>query len=262
MTLIAGLVLAAFAGLSVDARQDVPSQQVEVTVERITQPITPPSWQSPPTVNPDDYPIFAAHLGIGAQVWVECDVDTEGTPRCRATQTSVEGLGFEIAAVAVSERGKLNPRRVGDEAVPSSIRLKVPFTPDDTAQAKPDWTGPEPSNANLIAGLVAAQSLARSPALEGQIDWGLHQLEPERAQMAQQWISEMYIGRTNAKLMGRGIAMVLAKRGAQVMPSNNPPDWAEWVREMDTALASIYTPELNFGPLQHRYCARYGCGTP
>ncbi|WP_292053154.1 MULTISPECIES: energy transducer TonB family protein [unclassified Brevundimonas] len=262
MQLIAGLVLAAFAGLSVDARQEDTPQQIQVAVERVTQPITPPSWQSPPVVNPNDYPIFAGHLGIGAQVLVECDVDTEGAPRCRAVDTSVEGLGFENAAVAVAERGKLNPRRVGDEAVPSSIRLRVPFTPDNTAQTAPDWTGPEPTNANLLAGLVAAQSLARSPALEGQIDWGLHQIEPERARMVQQWITEMYIGRTNAKLMGRGIAMVLAKRGAQVMPADNPPDWAEWVREMDTALASIYTPELNFGPLQQRYCARYGCGTP
>ena len=223
--------------------------------------VTNPSWKSPPTPTPEDYPTFAAHLGLAGRVTLECQVSTNGTPRCEADSATPQNLGFKEAAVKIAERGQLHPRTVDGQAVEAQIRLSVPFTPIIEGHNPSTWTGPEPTAANLLAGMVAAQSLARSPAAAGQIDWGLHQLPTDHAQAIEAWIAEMYIGRTHIGLLSRSIAMVLAKRGAQVMPATQPADWNEWVREMDQALSSIYTPDINFAPLKARYCARYGCGT-
>lgn len=254
MSVISVFALAlALTGADVAASQDTGAEAVPVV-------ITNPEWRVPPTVEDTDYPLFASHLGIDARVMVECTASVEGHPRCEAVSSTVEGMGFEAAAVNIVQRGTLTPRLVDGQPVESTIRLNVPFRSEEEPPSTVTWDGPEPTPANLLSGLVAAQSLARSPSLQSQIDWGLHQLPPERARVIQDWITELYIGRANVRLMARAIALVLAKRGAEVVPNDNPPDWPEWIREMDTALASLYSAEENFKPLRQRYCETYGCG--
>lgn len=235
-----------------------------VVVEQ--QPIAPavitnPSWRTPPEVTEADYPIFAAHLGMSGRVEVECVISTEGVPDCKATKADPAGLGFEAAAVGIVERGRLNPRLVDGVPFEANMKVGVPFIPEPVDPPPAIWIGPSPSNAHLLAGMVAAQSLGRNATSGNSIDWGLHQLQPERAAKVQEWISEMYIGRTSAKLLAEGIAMVLAKRGETAVPAQPPADWDNWVREMDEAVASIYSPETNFEPLRTRYCATYDCGS-
>jgi len=238
----------------------------EPTVEVIAVPqvpvrITNPVWHTAPTVEPSDYPILANHLGMSGRVDVECQISAEGVPACEAVKAIPEGLGFEAAAVAIVERGRLTPRRVDGVATDGQLKVSVPFIPEPVDPPPSIWMGPPPSNANLLAGMVAAQSLARDRNAASDFDWGLHQLPPERAMKVQAWIAEMYIGRTNAKLLAKGIAMVLAKRGETSVPAQKPADWDDWVREMDQAVASIYSPETNFAPLRVRVCETYDCGS-
>lgn len=231
------------------------------TEELVPVRVTNPSWRSLPEVAPADYPILASHLGMSGRVDVECVVSAEGTPDCEATRAIPEGLGFEAAAIGIVERGRLNPRMVDGVPVEGKLKLGVPFVPEPVDPPPALWMGPSPTNANRLAGMVAAQTLGRSPNAASEIDWGLQQLSPDRALNVQGWIAEMYIGRTNAKLLAEGIAMVLAKRGETTVPAQNPADWDDWVRDMDQAIASIYSAETNFAPLRVRYCATYDCGS-
>lgn len=181
--------------------------------------ITNPTWKTAPAPTEADYPHLAAHLGIAGRVVVECKISTEGVPDCEAVSIAPEGLGFETTAITIVERGRLYPRTLDGMPVESQIRLSLPFYPTSPETADPSrWDGPEPSRANLLAGMVAAQAWGHNIASSNQIDWGLNQLERERAHMTEQWISEMYLGGTNVKLLGRAFAMVLAKRGQNAMP--------------------------------------------
>lgn len=236
---------------------------IVVTVESLPKPvvITNPSWKIMPEATEADYPHLAAHLGIAGHVVVECKVSPEGVPNCETVSAVPEGLGFEDTAIAVAERGRLHPRTVDGAAVESQIRLSLPFYPSENdTRPTTEWNGPAPTNANLIAGLVAAQAWGPTLAASDQAVWGLNQLSPDRAQVVQQWISEMYIGSTNAKLLGRAFAMVLAKRGHATMPAEPPQDWAEWSSDLSHAVNNLYSYEANYGPLKQRYCARYDCG--
>lgn len=257
MDLFTGLtVAAAFAGVSLG---DV--QKRTEPVETASVVVTNPSWKTPPAPTGADFPLLAYHLNINATVRVECVISTDGVPDCTAIESTVEGLGFEQSAVTIVERGRMNPRTVDGQPVSAKISISLPFVSDNEAPPAATWDGPEPTPANLLAGLVAAQALSSTkPRIRQQIDWGLHQIAPDRTDVVQGWINEMYVGRTHIALSGRAIAMTLAKRGVRTLPSNNPPDWADWVRDMDRALSSLYSQQANFGPLRARYCARYGCG--
>ncbi|MEG1452325.1 hypothetical protein [Brevundimonas sp.] len=206
-----------------------PAPEVLAT-ESVPKPvvITNPTWKTAPAPTEADYPHLAAHLGIAGRVVVECKISTEGVPDCEAVSIAPEGLGFETTAITIAD-----PSR---------------------------WDGPEPSRANLLAGMVAAQAWGHNIASSNQIDWGLNQLERERAHMTERWISEMYLGGTNVKLLGRAFAMVLAKRGQNAMPVEQPADWADWNADFEKALGSIFTSEANYAPLRARFCGRYDCG--
>lgn len=256
MALFTGFMLAgALAGASVGD-----AQERTEPVEKASVVVTNPSWKTPPAPTDTDFPLLAYHLNIDAIVRVECEISVDSVPDCKPDAASVEGLGFEQAAVAIVERGRMNPRTVNRQPVTTKIAVNLPFVSEQEPPLDAIWDGPEPTPANLLSGLVAAQSLLPSAGTRSQIDWGLHQIAPERAEVIQGWISEMYIGRTHISLLSRAIAMTLAKRGVRTMPTNNPPDWADWVRDMDRALSSLYSQDANFGPLRARYCARYGCG--
>lgn len=236
---------------------------IVVTTESVPRPvvITNPSWKNAPEPTDADYPHLAAHLGIEGRVVVECKISTEGVPDCEAVFAAPEGLGFENTAITITERGRMNPRTVDGAPVESRIRLSLPFFPSSPeAQQATVWEGPEPSPANLIAGMVAAQALGPNFLAANPMEWGLDQIDRERAQVVEQWIHEMYIGGTNAKLVGRAFAMVIAKRGLTAMPAEQPSDWASWDVDFENAFKSVFTTENNFAPLKTRYCARYGCG--
>lgn len=239
-----------------------PAREFLVT-ESFVKPavVTNPAWKTAPAPTEADYPHFAARLGIAGHVVVECKVSTEGVPDCEAVSIAPEGLGFENTAITIVERGRLNPRTLDGMPVESQIRLSLPFFPTSPEAANPSqWDGPEPSRANLLAGMVAAQAWGQNIGSSDQIDWGLNQLEGEHAQMAEQWIAEMYLGSTNVKLLGRAFAMVLAKRGQNAMPVEQPADWFDWNTDFEKALGSIFTSEANYAPLRQRFCARYDCG--
>ena len=240
--------------------QDAETPTISAETIPLPATITNPSWKEPPVVDESDYPKLAAQLDLAANVLVECEVDEQGIPKCRSVETTVVGMGFEQAAVTIAERGRLNPRRVNGTAVPAKIAVRLPFVPQEPEDLPVElWTGPEPSAAQLLAGLVGAQSMAGNPALQGQIDWGLEQLSPEKAHIFRQWIAEMYVGPANVQLMGRAIAMVLAQRGVLTLPAETPPDWADWVNDMERAHASLSPLKANTAPLRERFCARYGC---
>lgn len=256
MALLTGLMLAAALAGDAGGHAQIQTQAVEAASIVVTNP----SWKTPPAPTGADFPLLAYHLNINATVRVECVISTDGVPDCTAVESTVEGLGFEQSAVTIVERGRMNPRTVDGQPVSAKISISLPFVSENEGPPAASWDGPEPTPANLLAGLVAAQALSTNPRTRHQIDWGLHQIAPDRTDVLQNWINEMYVGRTHIALSSRAIAMTLAKRGARTLPLNNPPDWADWAGDMDQALSSLYSQEANFGPLRARYCARYGCG--
>lgn len=262
--MIISLSLAAMATATQTDATTTERPAIVVTTESIPRPvvITNPSWKTAPEPTDADYPHLAAHLGIEGRVVVECKISTEGVPDCEVVSAAPEGLGFENIAITITERGRMNPRTVDGIPVESRIRLSLPFFPaSPEAQSATVWEGPEPSPANLIAGMVAAQALGPNFLAAVPMEWGLDQIERERASVVEQWIYEMYIGGTNVKLLGQTFAMVLAKRGLTVMPAEQPWDWVSWDADFKNAFDNTITAETNFLALKARYCARYDCGS-
>lgn len=115
-----------------------------------------PAWVVPPQVDGDDYPIFAAYLGLNGSVSIECLITPQGSPEnCLVRDERPTGLGFGEAAKRIVLRHRLTPRRVNGVAAPARFVVRLPFTADyaepEDAAAPPTmpWNGPEPSAAQI-----------------------------------------------------------------------------------------------------------------
>lgn len=230
----------------------------EVAVE--AHVITNPRWKTPPRATDNDFPLFASHLQISGYVTVRCIASTEGLPKnCEPVFEAPTGLGFGKAAVGIVERGILEPRTLDGQPVEATIQINLPFNSYENDTTKPVWEGPEPSAAQNLAAMVAAQSMARHSFIVGEIDWGLNVMPPEQARTVSQWIDGMYVGRFNLQMLARANALVLAKHGRTTVPAVQDAEWGSWIREITQSMSSLYSLEDNFAPLKAKYCARYSC---
>ncbi len=108
--------------------------------------VTNPDWLVRPSAEDMSaaFPDLAAGLHITGRATVSCHVDTIGRARnCEVISSSPEGLGFEQAALKLTEVFRFSPKKIDGRPVPGgTVRVPIRFTiPNDnnppTAPALP-----------------------------------------------------------------------------------------------------------------------------
>ena len=223
---------------------------------------TPVAWVARPVPTPDDFPPFAAAMGVNGWVEVNCRVTDDGLPNaCTAMRARPDGLGFAEAAVRVIQRARLTPVAPGSPPEEREFTVRVPFSikPFNTETPSP-WSGPTPSAAQMQSGQrYARRSIEATIRLRRQ--WRLDQMPPEMRRTTEGWIAELF-GNLETERQRRGLAMarVLAMRGLDAMPPKQPDDWTEsWVPQLNEADRDLH-PHEPMIELRRRFCARYDCG--
>jgi len=223
---------------------------------------TPIAWAARPVPTPDDFPPFAAAMGVSGWAEVNCRVTDEGLPNaCTAMRARPDGLGFAEAAVRVIQRARLTPATPGSTPEEREFRVRVPFNikPFKT-ETPPPWSGPAPGAAQMQSGQRYARR-SIEPTVRLRRQWRLDQMPPEMRRTTEGWIDELF-GNVETERQRRGLAMarVLAMRGLDAMPAKQPEDWTEsWVPQLNEASRDLH-PHEPMIELRRRFCARYDCG--
>lgn len=222
-----------------------------------------PAWVVPPQVDGDDYPIFAAYLGVNGSVSLECMVTPQGSPEnCLVQDERPTGLGFGDAAKRIILRHRLTPRRVNGVATPAKFVVRLPFTADfeEPEDAGPlpttPWTGPEPSapqlaNAREVIEAVGIPSVAER--------LGPDELPESRRTAIQAWATELFPPDAElAEALALGMARLWAKEAMDrfVLGTEAPQ-----ITEAE-ARAAYGEPDFTAidAEMKRRYCAAYDCG--
>lgn len=222
-----------------------------------------PAWVVPPQVDEDDYPIFAAYLGVSGSVSLECVVTPLGSPEnCLIKDERPTGLGFGDAAKRIILRHRLTPRRVNGVATPAKFVVRLPFTADSeeagdaSAPHLTAWDGPEPSAPQLANAREVIEAIG-IPSVAQRL--GLEELPESRRTAVQSWATELFPSDAElAEVMALGMARLWAKAAmdrfvlgteapqitkAEVLVAYSGPDF----RAIDAEM-------------KRRYCAAYDCG--
>ncbi len=222
----------------------------------------PVAWVTHPVPTSDDFPPFAAALGIGGYVEVNCLATADGQPNaCTAMRARPDGLGFAESAVRVIQRARLTPAAPGVTPQERVFKVRIPFNnlPFYSENA-PAWSGPQPDAIQLESGRRFAQRSV-APLVRLKRQWRLDQMPPEMRRTTEGWISELFGDlETERQRRGLAVARVLALRDLKTMPTSQPDDWDQsWVPQLEEAGRDLY-PREPMTELRRRYCARYDCG--
>lgn len=222
----------------------------------------PVAWVTRPVPTSDDFPPFAAAMGINGWVEVNCLATAEGLPNaCTAMRARPDGLGFAQAAVRIVERARLTP--AAPTALPEKrvFTVRVPFnaSPFNTEEPAP-WSGPTPNAAQMEGGRRFARRSVE-PAIRLRRYWRLDQMPPEMRRTTEGWIAELFGNlETERQRQGLVMARVLALRELDALPPKQPDDWSEaWTPQLREAGRDVF-PKTPMIELRRRYCARYDCG--
>lgn len=222
----------------------------------------PVAWVARPAPTPDDFPPFAAALGINGWVEVNCLTTADGRPNaCTAMRARPDGLGFAEAAVRVIERARLTPAAPGVRPEDREFKVRVPFTIEPfSPETAPPWSGPTPNAAQLESGRRYARGSVE-PVVRLRRHWRLDQMPSEMRRTTEGWIAELFGNlETERQRRGLAVARVLALRGLDALPARQPEDWANsWAPQLNRASRDLY-PREPMIELRRRYCARYDCG--
>ncbi|SJM53211.1 Ferric siderophore transport system, periplasmic binding protein TonB [Brevundimonas diminuta 3F5N] len=225
--------------------------------------IESPAWVVPPQVDGDDYPIFAAYLGVNGSVSLECMVTPQGSPaNCLVQEERPTGLGFGDAAKRIILRHRLTPRRVNGVATPAKFVVRLPFTADyddpENAAAPPitPWDGPEPSAPQLANAREVIEAVGIPPVAER---LGLDELPESRRAAIQAWAAELFPPDADlAEVMALGMARLWAKEALdRFVLGTEAPQITE--AEANAAYAGPDFTAID-AEMKRRYCAAYDCG--
>lgn len=109
--------------------------------------VVPASWKAVPDgeAMADAYPGFASHAGIEGRASLVCMSGVDGRlSACRVEKVAPLGLGFDAAALKLTDRFQSNPQIRNGALAASEVSFHVVFTlpPIDTVLP---WEGAEPS---------------------------------------------------------------------------------------------------------------------
>ncbi|ANP44923.1 hypothetical protein ATE48_02775 [Candidatus Viadribacter manganicus] len=91
--------------------------------------ITNPVWIERPR-NPERfYPRQAFMRGVGGEVVLQCDVDTDGRMVCVVVSETPEGQGFGDAALRIAAGHVMRPATQNGAPARGRYRMVVPFSP-------------------------------------------------------------------------------------------------------------------------------------
>jgi protein TonB len=91
--------------------------------------ITEPVWLQRPR-NPERfYPREAFMRGVGGEVVLDCEVDTDGRLACVVASETPSGRGFGEAALRIAGAHVMRPALQDGVAVRGRYRMVVPFSP-------------------------------------------------------------------------------------------------------------------------------------
>jgi TonB family protein len=106
-----------------DPEDFLPDTSDFVPIDEPPQPISLPE---------PEYPEMARQAGISAVVWVTVLIDKRGDVRdAFVSSVSVEGLGFEEAALEAAMKGKWLPGMLDGQPVAVWVSYMIAFTLDD-----------------------------------------------------------------------------------------------------------------------------------
>lgn len=113
--------------------------------------VVPASWKAVPdgAAMADAYPGFASHAGIEGRASLVCRSGIDGRlSDCRVEKVAPLGLGFDAAALKLTDRFQSNPQTRNGALTASEVAFRVVFSlpPVDTVLP---WDGPEPSAETL-----------------------------------------------------------------------------------------------------------------
>lgn len=154
--------------------------------------VVPASWRAVPDgeAMADAYPGFASHAGIEGRASLICMGGVDGRlSDCRVEKVAPLGLGFDAAALKLTDRFETAPQTRDDVPTPSEVAFRVNFTlpPVDTVLP---WEGPEPSVEHLaLAREIAPRYL---PSLrQGHGAVSLDGLDADRVEAVQAMLDEI-----------------------------------------------------------------------
>ncbi len=229
-----------------------------------TGAVTEPSWAARPS--PDDlgeaYPTFASMIGQYGRVKLRCEGTSGGElADCRATETTPPGLGFDRAALSLTDRFRLHPRQVGDRVTEAEVEFSIVFQLSE--EPENHWLEPEPTLDEVTrAREVAARHLPPPERMMADLGPGKLGVDPDREAWVRQQIIEAETELRPARLDAMALAwarlldieMIESLSAGQRRPP--PPDPAR----MKAALNGMdAVHDVLMERLRARYCDRYPC---
>ena len=215
-------------------------------------------WLTPPVPTGEDYPGFAALIGVGGSVTLECLARLSGgVSDCQIVEAHPRDLGFETAAIVVASRGVMEPARINGLPYEGRFRFNVPFSQSEEGR------GQRPERPDIPAPSAKALSLARQvvdvfgagpmiqPALGG--------LSLERRNEVLGWATRDFV--TNDRVVREAvIQMVATALTEDEMLSVLRGGTVRTGGRQDVDLGEYLLWEADLGAmLRTKYCAKYDC---
>ncbi|MGA0546190.1 energy transducer TonB [Brevundimonas sp. VNH65] len=213
----------------------------------------------------EDFPEFAATIGVDGRVVLDCLASIDGRVRdCQIVSARPESLGFEQAALEIALRGVIEPAHgVRGEPVLSRFRFRIPFSLDD----EPFVSGPRPPRPNVAqatpSSLALAKQLVERYGVTSAFPLEMGGLPLERRAVINRWIDRGEID-GSAELKDAAVQMTAAMfsdRQMRTLLAGGQLDSMPVVTEEILSLGDYILWDVDIGSLLRKaYCRQYDCG--
>lgn len=226
--------------------------------------VVPASWKAVPDgeAMADAYPGFASHAGIEGKASLVCMSGVDGRlSACRVEKVAPTGLGFDAAALTLTDRFESNPQTRNGALTASEVSFRVIFTlpPVDTVLP---WDGAEPSAEAM--GLAREVAPRFTPGLrQGPRAISLDGLDADRVEAVQAMIDgiEREFRPEAVEAIATAMARTLSPetlRGLGLGQRPSRPDLSDEQLERSGDKAKALGLRVN-EKLHSLYCAAYDC---
>jgi len=228
--------------------------------------IVNPSWATLPDSEAlaSGYPTFAAMAALEGDATLNCAVTPDGLlARCRSVTTIPKGVGFDRAALAVTDQYRLNPQQVDGVASKATVQFTTRFRMGAIATPEP-WTGPEPSPERLAAARRLVADLERVVGGRGSFATTPLDVDADREAEVRAMViavdEALYDRETEDMILSFARRLTVEQMNFMVTRQGPPPP-----RPSDEVFEEALMggmPEERSRKLRALYCARYDCSPP